>query len=273
MITLKSERELAIMDRCNRIVLSVLSEVQGMVRPGALVSDLDAYAEERCRQEGARPSFKGYHGFPATLCVSVNEQVVHGIPGPRRLQEGDIVSVDFGVHLEGFHGDGAQTFTVGRVEPETAALVEGTLEALRLGIEQMRPGRRLGDVGHAVQAWAESRGLGVVREYVGHGIGRELHESPSLPNYGRPGRGTRLEEGMVLAIEPMLNLGTPDVRLGRDQWTVTTADGRPSAHFERSVAVTAAGPWVLGTGAEPGRVEVALPEAALAAAGGPGGKA
>jgi methionyl aminopeptidase len=259
MITLKSERELAIMDRCNTLVLQVLSDFQAMVRPGCDVAELDAYAEEQTRAAGATPSFKGYHGFPSALCVSINEQVVHGIPTPRKLVEGDIVSIDFGVHLEGFHGDGAQTFSVGKVSPEVKALVDGTLEALRLGIAQLRPGNRLGDVGHAVQAHAERHSWGVVHEYVGHGIGRELHESPSLPNFGEPGRGTRLEEGMVLAIEPMINLGTADVTLGGDEWTVSTADGLPSAHFERSVAITAAGPWVLGSGAAPGEATVKLP--------------
>ena len=259
MITLKSERELAIMDRCNTVVLQVLSDFQAMVRPGCDVAELDAYAEEQTRAAGATPSFKGYHGFPSALCVSINEQVVHGIPTPRKLVEGDIVSIDFGVHLEGFHGDGAQTFSVGRVSPEVKDLVDGTLEALRLGIAQLRPGNRLGDVGHAVQSHAERHSWGVVHEYVGHGIGRELHESPSLPNFGEPGRGTRLEEGMVLAIEPMINLGTADVTLGGDEWTVSTADGLPSAHFERSVANTAAGPWVLGSGAAPGEATVKLP--------------
>jgi methionyl aminopeptidase len=177
------------------------------------------------------------------------------------LAAGDTVSIDFGVCLEGFHGDGAETFAVGTVAAPHLELLAGTREALRLGIEQMRPGARLGDVGHAVQAHAESRGWGVVRDFVGHGIGRQLHEPPNLPNVGRPGSGARLEEGMVLAIEPMINLGGPEVEIGADGWTVTTADGSLSAHFERSVAITAAGPWVLGSGARPGVVHVALPVA------------
>jgi len=272
MITLKSESELAIMDRCNAIVLGVMEELSQLIRPGCQVEALDAHAAERTHAAGAKASFKGYQGFPSTLCVSVNDQVVHGIPVARTLEMGDIVSIDFGVYLEGFHGDGAETFVVGETTPEVAALVHGTREALRLGIEQMRPGRRLGDVGHAVQSHAESKGWGIVREYVGHGIGRELHESPSLPNYGRQGRGTRLEEGMVLAIEPMLNLGTAEVSLGSDQWTVTTADGMPSAHFERSVAITSEGPWVLGSGAQPGEILLDLPrrDLASAASGGEG---
>lgn len=273
MITLKSERELAIMDRCNVVVLQVLGRLNSMIRPGCDVADLNAYAEEQTLAAGGRPSFKGYHGFPSALCVSLNEQVVHGIPSSRKLQDGDVVSIDFGVNLEGFHGDGAQTFTVGNVPPATRALVDGTREALRLGIAQMRPGNRLGDVGHAVQQHAEKHSWGVVKEYVGHGIGRELHENPSLPNYGKPGHGARLEEGMVLAIEPMLNLGTPDVILGDDKWTVSTADGKPSAHFERSVAITAAGPWVLGSGAAPGEVTVDLPEGRTAALAGQGAQA
>jgi methionyl aminopeptidase len=260
-ISLKTTDELAIMDRCNAIVLAVLSELGEMICPGLDIADLDAYAEERTRGEGAVPSFKGYHGFPATLCVSVNEEVVHGIPRSRTLQEGDIASIDFGVFLEQFHGDGAQTYPVGTVAPDVANLLAGTREAMRLGIEQIRPGNRLGDVGHAVQSHAEANGWGVVREFVGHGIGRRLHESPQLPNYGEPGRGQRLEEGMVLAIEPMLNLGVADVRVGADNWTVATADGKPSAHFERSVAVTADGPWVLGTGCPAGVVDVKLPRA------------
>lgn len=272
MITIKNDVELEIMNRCNAIVLGVMGELSEMIRPGCQVQDLDAHASMRTRDAGARASFKGYQGFPSTLCVSINEQVVHGIPVARILETGDIVSIDFGVHLEGFHGDGAETFVVGEARPEVVALVEGTREALRLGIEQMRSGNRLGDIGFAVQSHAENRGWGVVREYVGHGIGKELHESPSLPNYGRQGRGIRLEEGMVLAIEPMLNLGTPDVSLGSDQWTVTTADGLPSAHFERSVAITSDGPWVLGTGARPGEILLDLPrqDVAMAAHGGRG---
>jgi methionyl aminopeptidase len=258
-ITLKTDNELAIMDRCNVIVLDVLSELSGMIRPGLDIADLDAYAEERTRREGALPSFKGYHGFPSTLCVSLNEQVVHGIPKARKLVQGDIVSIDFGVFLEQFHGDGAETFAVGEVAPEVAELLAGTREAMRLGIEQMRPGNRLGDVGHAVQGQAEAHGWGIVRDFVGHGIGRRLHENPQLPNYGESGRGQRLDEGMVLAIEPMLNLGVAEVAVGADNWTVTTVDGKPSAHFERSVAVTREGPWVLGSGYPPGIVNVDLP--------------
>lgn len=259
MITLKSHADLAIMDRCNTLVLTTLSEIASMIDVGVNVADLDAFAEEKTLAAGARPSFKGYQGFPSSLCVSINDQVVHGIPASRKLVSGDVVGIDFGVNLEGFHGDGAQTFVVGTVADDVQALVDGTCESLRLGILQMRPGNRLGDVGYAVQNYAEENGWGIVREYTGHGIGRNLHEDPSLPNYGSPGRGKRLEEGMVLAIEPMLNLGTHEVVVGDDHWTVTTADGLPSAHFERSVAITAKGPWILGSGLEPGNVDVGLP--------------
>ena len=265
MITLKTQAELEIMNRCNVVVLSVLSEIRERLEPGAEIAALDAYAEGRVRSEGAVPAFKGYQGFPATLCVSVNEEVVHGIPSRRKVKDGDIVSVDFGVILEGFYGDGAETFAVGAVEPDTRRLLDTTREALRRGIDQMRPGSRVGDVGHAVQTYAESRSCAVVRDYVGHGIGRELHEQPQLPNYGEPGCGARLEAGMVLAIEPMLNLGTAEVVTGSDKWTVRTADGRPSAHFERSVAVTEAGPWVLGTGNGPGELDIELPGVTLEA--------
>ncbi|MFQ5669421.1 MAG: type I methionyl aminopeptidase [Acidobacteriota bacterium] len=259
MITLKSESELLVMERCNEIVLEILSELGDLIYPGVNVLDLDRYAEEQTRRAGAIPSFKGYKGFPAALCVSINEQVVHGIPAQRQLKEGDLVSLDFGVFFEEFHGDAAQTFAVGKVPPGHARLVADTREALRHGILEMGPGKRLGDVGHAVQSFAESRGWSVVRDFVGHGIGRELHERPSLPNYGRPGTGLRMEEGMVLAVEPMLNMGGPAVTTGKDNWTVSTQDGMPSAHFERSVAITGSGPWVLGTGGRPGEVNLSLP--------------
>ena len=259
MITLKSESELAIMDRCNTIVLMVLAELGERIDPGVDIADLDAYAEERTRQEGAAPAFKGYQNFPSTLCVSVNEQVVHGIPRPRKLRQGDIVSVDFGVILEQFYGDGAQTFPVGHVAAERQRLIDTTREALRLGIEQLRVGNRTGDVGHTVQTFSESQEYSLVKDFFGHGIGRQLHEKPQLPNYGTAGRGPRIEAGMVLAIEPMLNLGKEKVVIGEDNWTVSTADGKPSAHFERSVAVTPNGPWVLGTGCAPGQISVELP--------------
>ena len=267
MITLKTPTELAIMDRANAIVLSVLAEIGGLIEPGVDIGELDAYAEERTRKEGAVPAFKGYQGFPSTLCVSIDEQVVHGIPRSRRLQEGEIVSIDFGVFVEGLCGDGAQTFPVGSIPAECAALVTRIEQALAAGIDKMRPGNWTGDVGRAVQEVAETHGYGIVRDFVGHGIGRKMHEKPQLPNYGEPGRGVRLEEGMVLAIEPMLNLGAEEVIIGDDEWTVSTVDGRPSAHIERSVAITADGPWVLGTGRPPGDVHTALPVVQAASAG------
>ena len=264
-IELKTPGELAIMDRCNSLVLGVLAEIGARIRPGVDIADLDAYAAQRTQEGGARAAFKGYHGYPSTLCVSINEQVVHGIPRRRLLRAGDIVSIDFGVFLEGFCGDGAETFAVGEIAPELARLVSVTREAMRLGIEAMRPGARIGDVGHQVQSHAEAHGFSVVRDYVGHGVGREMHQEPQLPNYGRPGEGRRLEEGMVLAIEPMVNLGGADTVLAEDGWTVSTRDGHPSAHVERSVAITSTGPWVLGTGLPPGRVGIDLPVASAAA--------
>ncbi|MFQ5720050.1 MAG: type I methionyl aminopeptidase [Acidobacteriota bacterium] len=261
MISIKTAAELASMERANQIVLSILAELSGMIAPGVDIADLDAYAAERTQQEGARSAFKGYHGFPATLCVSVNEQVVHGIPTHRLLRDGDIVSIDFGVFVDGLCGDGAQTFPVGQIPEGCRLLIERIEKALAAGIAQMRPGQRTGDVGRAVQEVGEAHGYGIVRDFVGHGIGRKMHEKPQLPNYGEPGRGVRLEEGMVLAIEPMLNLGTGEVVVAADQWTVSTADSQPSAHIERSVAITAEGPWVLGISGRPGVVDTALPPA------------
>ena len=265
-IMLKNRSELELMDRANALVLGVLGELAGMIEPGVDIADLDAYAEERTRKEGAIPAFKGYHGFPSSLCVSIDEQVVHGIPRSRRLRGGEIVSIDFGVFVERFCGDGAQTFPVGTIPAECALLIERTEKAMVAGIAQMHPGKHTGDVGRAVQEVAEAHGYGIVQDYVGHGIGTEMHEAPQLPNYGDPGHGSRLEAGMVLAIEPMLNLGTEEVKIGSDKWTVSTADGRPSAHIERSVAVTAEGPWVLGTGKRPGEIDTALPVAPVAQA-------
>ncbi|MFQ6673535.1 MAG: type I methionyl aminopeptidase [Fidelibacterota bacterium] len=259
MIVLKTKSQIETMNRCNEIVLSILEEISRMIRPGVAVVELDSYAEKRTREEGARPAFKGYQDFPSTLCVSINEQVVHGIPGPRKLKPGDVVSVDFGVVLDGLYGDGAETFPVGDIDPSVHKLVQVTRECLRRGIEQMQPGRHTGDVGHAIQSYAESQRCGVVKDFVGHGVGEKLHEDPQVPNYGRAGHGTRMEVGMVLAIEPMINMGGPEVEIGEDEWTVTTVDRLPSAHFERSVAVTEDGPWILGSGARPGVLSLALP--------------
>jgi methionyl aminopeptidase len=223
----------------------VLEDLAAMVAPGVSTADLDAAAEAKVRAAGAEPAFKGYRGYPATLCASVNEQVVHGIPNRRQLASGDIVSLDMGVKLNGFYGDSAVTVPVGAVSDEVKRLLRATQEALEAGIAQVRVGGRISDIGHAIQAFVEAQGFSVVREFVGHGIGAALHEEPQIANYGEPGRGPRLAEGMTLAIEPMVNMGKPAVRLLADGWTAVTKDGSLSAHFEHTVAVTKNGPDVL----------------------------
>lgn len=231
------------------VVARTLERLRAMVSPGMTTLDLDRIAEETIRAHGATPSFKGYRGFPASLCTSVNHEIVHGIPSGRRvLAEGDILSIDCGAILDGFHGDSAVTVVVGGEEtapPELRGLVVDTRRALWAGLEAALLGNRLGDVGHAVEQVARQKGYGVVREYVGHGIGRALHEDPAVPNYGSPGRGLRLARGWVLAIEPMFNLGSAETRTLNDGWTVVTADGSPSVHWEHTVAITEDGPWVL----------------------------
>jgi methionyl aminopeptidase len=244
-IVCKSPAEIARMARANALVAAILAELAETTAPGVTTRDLDALAEQRIREAGARAAFKGYRGYPATLCASVNDQVVHGIPSERPLVEGDIVSLDMGVVVDGFYGDSAVTVGVGRIAPETARLLEVTAEALQRGIARAQVGGRLSDIGHAVQQWVESNGFSVVREFVGHGIGQALHEEPQIPNYGEAGRGPRLAEGMVLAIEPMVNAGKPGVKVLDDGWTAVTRDGSLSAHFEHTVAVTAEGPRVL----------------------------
>ncbi|MCI0457164.1 MAG: type I methionyl aminopeptidase [Gemmataceae bacterium] len=246
MIIRKSNAEIEIMDRCNRLVWEILRELADMAKPGVRTRELDSHAERRARAAGARPAFKGYRGFPASLCVSVNDEIVHGIPSERRLQEGDIVSLDFGVCKEGYYGDAALTVPVGEVSPEARRLLSVTREALGRAIQAARPGAHLGDISWEVQDHVERHGFSVVREFVGHGIGGALHEEPQVPNFGKPGLGPRLETGMVLAIEPMVNAGAPEVVIDNDQWTARTADHSLSAHFERSVAVTQGGPLVLG---------------------------
>ncbi len=245
MIVCKSAAEIDRMAGANALVAAILDELAAATAPGATTRDLDALADRRIREAGARAAFKGYRGYPATLCASINEQVVHGIPSDRALVEGDIVSLDMGVIVEGFYGDSAVTVGVGAIAPETARLLRVTEEALGRGIAQARVGGRLSDIGHAVQQWVESNGFSVVREFVGHGIGQALHEEPQIPNYGEPGRGPRLAEGMVLAIEPMVNAGKPGVKVLADGWTAVTRDGSLSAHFEHTVALTADGPRVL----------------------------
>jgi len=247
MIFLKSESELELLHRANLLVHRVLGAVREAVRPGISTAELDELAERLIHEGGGQPAFKGYRGFPATLCTSVNDEIVHGIPSPKVvLREGDLLSVDCGAVVDGFVGDAAITLAVGEVSGEAARLMETTRRCLEDAVEQVRPGNRLGDVGAAVQARAESAGFGVVREFVGHGIGRSLHEDPQVPNYGKPGTGLQLRPGLVLAIEPMITAGSWRVRVDDDGWTARTEDGKLAAHFEYSVAVTENGPRVLG---------------------------
>jgi methionyl aminopeptidase len=244
-IICKSAAELERMRAANGLVAEILVELRDMVHPGVTTADLDAFAEARIRDRGGEPAFKGYHGFPATICASVNEEVVHGIPSRRQLVEGDIVSVDLGVQLDGFYGDAAVTLPVGRISERAAELLRVTEQSLHCGIAKARPGGRVSDIGHAVQVHVEAHGFSVVREFVGHGIGASLHEEPQVPNYGSPGRGPRLTEGMVVAIEPMVNMGKAAVRVLGDGWTAVTRDGMLSAHFEHTIAITKDGPLVL----------------------------
>ncbi len=246
MIVCRSAAELAKMREAGRLVGEVLTALAAAVAPGVTTADLDRTAEKQIRQAGATPAFKGYHGYPATICSSVNEEVIHGIPSPHRvLREGDIISIDVGAQLDGYFGDSAITLPVGRVSEEAAALLRVTEESLYKAIGQVRPGHRISDIGHVVQQHVEAYGFSVVREFVGHGIGQQMHEEPQVPNYGEPGRGPRLVEGMVLAIEPMVNAGKAGVKVLADGWTAVTRDASLSAHFEHTVAVTAGEPLVL----------------------------
>ncbi|MCK6556959.1 type I methionyl aminopeptidase [Candidatus Binatia bacterium] len=250
MIVLKTHEEIAVMRAANVIVADILAELQARAQPGVTTAELDAVAENMTRERGAVPAFKGYEVggrvFPRTLCISINEEVVHGIPSEnRRLRDGDIVGLDFGVCYQGFYGDAAITVPVGTADDESVRLMNTTREALWAAIDCVRIGRRLGDVSATVQETAERAGFSVVRDFVGHGIGRHLHEEPQVPNFGTRDRGVRLRAGMVLAIEPMVNAGGADVRVKEDGWTAVTKDGRRSAHFEHSVAVTEEGPYVL----------------------------
>jgi methionyl aminopeptidase len=244
-IVCKSAAEIERMQAANTLVADVLAELRDLAQPGVTTAELDAVAERMITDAGAIPAFKGYRGYPATLCISVNDEVVHGIPSDRKLREGDIVSLDIGARLDGFFGDVALTVPVGRISPVAADLLRVTEESLRRAIACVQVGGRLSDVGHAVQTYVEENGFSVVREFVGHGIGAALHEEPQIPNYGEPGRGPRLAEGMVLAIEPMVNVGRPGVKVLDDGWTAVTRDSSLSAHFEHTVAVTAAGPRIL----------------------------
>jgi len=245
MIIIKSPREIEQLKRSNAIVAEVFEKLKGMIAPGITTKELDQVAEEYILSKGGRPAFKGYRGFPATLCISINEEVVHGIPGQRRLKEGDIVSIDGGVNFGGYFGDSAITLPVGEVDPESKRLLEVTEKALTLGIEKAKIGNRLFDISYAIQRWVESRGFSVVRDFVGHGIGKDLHEEPQIPNFGSPHQGPRLEKGMVFALEPMVNEGTYEVRVLSDGWTVVTADGKRSAHFEHTISITDDGAEIL----------------------------
>lgn len=249
MVSLKSPREIDLMKDAGRIVVLVLSKIKETARPGVTTADLDKVAERLIREEGAVPAFKGYRGFPANICISINEEVVHGIPGPRVLRSGDIVSVDVGVKLKGYYSDGAITIPVGQINEERERLLAVAQEALKRAIEKVKPGAKLKEVSAAIQETAESQGFSVVRKYVGHGIGRKMHEEPQVPNFVDSSFKLNLilKPGMTLAIEPMLNAGTYEVKTKKNGWTVVTADGRPSAHFEHTVALTANAAEVLTT--------------------------
>ncbi|HEY8691784.1 MAG TPA: type I methionyl aminopeptidase [Chloroflexota bacterium] len=246
MITIKSKAEFETMRRAGRLVAETLDKLRTAVKPGMSTGDLDKIAYEHITKHGGVPSFKGYHGFPASICTSVNDEVVHGIPSKRRMvSEGDIISIDCGAIIDGWHGDAAVTVPVGHTNAEMERLLKVTEESLHKGIDLAVPGKRLGDVSAAIQRYAEAQGYSVVREYVGHGIGREMHEEPQIPNWGTPGRGVLLKQGMALALEPMVNAGKAEVRVLKDDWTVVTQDGKWSAHFEHTVALTENGPEIL----------------------------
>lgn len=245
MITIKSDRELDYMRQAGKVVAGTFAELKPAIVPGVSTQRLDAIAEDYIRRQGAKPAFKGLYGFPASICASVNEEVVHGIPGLRKLENGDIISIDIGAEVNGYFGDSAVTFPVGDVSEDDLDLLRVTEAALHAGISRAVVGNRLTDISHAVQEHVESRGYSVVRDYVGHGIGSKMHEEPQVPNFGRPGRGPRLEAGMALAIEPMVNVGTYKVKTLSDEWTVVTRDGKRSAHFEHSIAITEGEPEIL----------------------------
>ena len=244
-IIIKSEREIAVMREAGRIVATIMEKLRRALRPGLKTRELDDLAASELARLGARSSFRGYRGFPAHLCVSINEELVHGIPGERVLQDGDLVSLDFGAIYQGFQGDAAITVGLGEISPQTKELVATTENALKAGIDAARTGARLGDVSAAIQHYAESRGFSVVREYTGHGIGRQMHEEPQIPNFGEPNTGPELKKGMTLALEPMVTAGNWPTRVGSDGWTVSTADGSLCAHFEHTLAITDGRPEVL----------------------------
>ena len=244
-VLVKSDHEIELMRRAGRIVATVLGILRAEVKPETTTAELDAIAAHEVERLGGRPSFKGYRGYPACTCVSINEEVVHGIPGPRKLKEGDLVSIDFGAIYEGFQGDAAITVGVGKISAQAAELMRATEGALDAGIAAARPGARLGDVSNAIQVHVESRGFNVIREYTGHGIGREMHEDPQIPNFGPPGQGTVLKKGMAFALEPMVCAGDWHTTVGSNYWTVSTMDGSLAAHFEHTLAITRGGARVL----------------------------
>lgn len=245
MIFIKNNQEIDLMRKAGKIVAETLLLVEEKVRPGITTAELDRIAEEFITKHGAKPSFKGLYGFPASLCISVNEQVVHGIPGGYVLKDGDIISVDCGANINGFHGDAARTFGVGNISEEANKLINVTKQSFFKGIEYAKVGNRLTDISHGIQSYVEASGFSVVRDFVGHGIGRVVHEDPEVPNYGRPGRGPKLVEGMALAIEPMVNVGSYKVKTLSDDWTVVTSDGSLSAHYENTIVILPDGPEIL----------------------------
>jgi len=245
MIILKSDREIELMAKAGRLVAETHAFLKGLIRPGITTKELDEAAEEFIRSHGALPAFKGYNGFPGSICASINEVVVHGIPGLNKLKDGDIISIDIGTIVDGYYGDGAKTYPVGKVSDEDLKLIEVTKQSFYEGLKYARVGNRLSDISHAIQKYVESNGFSVVRDFVGHGIGQRMHEEPQIPNFGLPGKGPRLKEGMVLAIEPMVNAGTYHVKVLSDNWTVVTVDGRKSAHYEHTIAITKDEPLIL----------------------------
>lgn len=245
MIIIKNDNEIEYMRRAGKVVSDTLAKLEEVIKPGITTAELDKLAEEMILRQGARPSFKGYHGFPASICASVNNEVVHGIPDNRVLQEGDIISIDCGAMLNGYHGDAARTVAVGKISDEAAKLIKVTEESFFAGIKKALVGNRLTDISNEVQRYVESFGFSVVRDYVGHGIGRQMHEDPEVPNFGRPGRGPKLVKGMVLAVEPMVNIGGFYVKTLSNDWTVVTEDGSLSAHYENTIAILDNGPEIL----------------------------
>lgn len=239
------EEEISSIKKSNQIVAKILTELRRIIAPGVQTKELDEYAEVRVKEMNAIPAFKGYRGYPASLCTSINEEIVHGIPSSRRLREGDIISIDFGVLYEGYYGDAAVTYPVGEITPKAKKLIKAAEETFFKGVEQMKPGKRISDISFAVQSYVESQGFSVIRAFVGHGIGLSLHEEPQVPNFGQPGRGPKLKSGMVLAIEPMIAMGDWDVEILDDNWTAITRDRSLSAHYEHTVAITEKGPEIL----------------------------